>query len=146
MNFKEEFVKDSKAILDLGIEEEGKRQEKVEVFVKEITHKNYKELCKENDLGLCLIAFVDGKDKTTMKKSINFLKDLQKREDIKGESNDESKSSFRMAVKGRRSTNAVVTRNPPIKILENLSVVARHAYGTVLFTAALYKGANVENG
>lgn len=100
MNFKEEFVKDSKAILDLGIEEEGKRQEKVEVFVKEITHKNYKELCKENDLGLCLIAFVDGKDKTTMKKSINLLKDLQKREDIKGESNDESKSSFRMAVKG----------------------------------------------
>lgn len=121
MNFKEEFVKDSKAILDLGIEEEGKRQEKVKVFVKEITHKNYKELCKENDLGLCLIAFVDGKDKTTMKKSINLLKDLQKREDIKGESN-----VFLWLCKPR-GTNAVVSRNQPIKMIENLSVVARHA-------------------
>ncbi|XP_031558377.1 putative protein disulfide-isomerase DDB_G0275025 [Actinia tenebrosa] len=82
MNFKEEFVKESKAILNLGIKKEDKSSK--EIVVKEITHKNYKVLCKENDLGLCLIAFVDGKDEKIMEKSINLLKDLQRTEDMEG--------------------------------------------------------------
>lgn len=41
-------------------------------------------MCADTSLGLCLIYFVDGKEKTSVKKALKLFKDLQKMPDMKG--------------------------------------------------------------
>jgi hypothetical protein len=84
MNIKDDFVKDTKAILDLGMKGKEENSKKTKVVVEEITHKNYKKLCMENALGLCLIAFIDGKDEQMMKQSIGLMNDVQMMEGLEG--------------------------------------------------------------
>ena len=84
VNLREFFVEDIKEVLsrepvDSYQEEENKALEK------EITFENHKRMCTDSALGLCLIYFVDGKDKKGVRKALKLYKALQKMPDIKGE-------------------------------------------------------------
>lgn len=83
VGLREFFVDDVKEIL--AREPEGTYQEDEDnALEKEITFKNHKRMCTDSALGLCLIYFVDGKEKTAVRKALKLFQDLQKMPDMKG--------------------------------------------------------------
>lgn len=83
VGLREFFVEDVKEIL--AREPENTYHEDGEsTLEKEITFENHKRMCTDTSLGLCLIYFVDGKEKTSVKKALKLFKDLQKMPDMKG--------------------------------------------------------------
>ena len=83
VGLKEFFVKDVKEIL--AREPENTYQEDDDrALDKEITFENHKRMCTDTSLGLCLIYFADGKEKTSVEKALKLFKALQKMPDMKG--------------------------------------------------------------
>lgn len=83
VGLREFFVEDVKEVLDR--ESEGSFQEDEDkAKEKEITFENHKRMCTDAALGLCLIYFVDGKDKRGVKKALKLYKGLQKMPEMKG--------------------------------------------------------------
>lgn len=81
IGLREVFVEDVKVIL---ARESNTQEVEDKNLVKEITFENHKRMCRDSALGLCLIYFVDGKEKKAVKKALKLFKDLQKVSDIKG--------------------------------------------------------------
>ena len=78
------FVEDVKEVLATDFES-SYQEDEVKTLEKEIAFENHKRMCTDSALGLCLIYFVDGKDKRGDKKALKLFKDLQKIPDMKGE-------------------------------------------------------------
>ena len=83
VGLREFFVEDVQEIL--AREPENTYQEgRDNALEKEITFENHKRMCTDSSLGLCLIYFVNGKEKTSVEKALKLFKDLQKMPDMKG--------------------------------------------------------------
>ena len=82
VGLREFFVEDVKNTLGGQFESDSK--EDVDKVAKEITFENHKRMCTDSTRGLCLIYFVDGKDKRGVSKALKFLKDLRKMSNVKG--------------------------------------------------------------
>lgn len=83
VGLREFFVEDVQEVL--AREPEGSYNgDEDKASEKEITFENHKKMCTESALGLCLIYFVDGKDKGGVKKALKLYKGLQKIPDMKG--------------------------------------------------------------
>ena len=77
---KEIVPKDGETLSEFGNDDETEKGSR-EV---EITFENHKRMCTDSSLGLCLIYFVDAKNKKAVKKDLRLYKDLQKMASIKG--------------------------------------------------------------
>ena len=83
VGLREFFIEDVKNTL--GGEFESDRREDESKVAKEITFENQNRMCADSNRGLCLIYFVNGKDKRGVRKALKFFKDLQKLSNVKGE-------------------------------------------------------------
>ena len=53
----------------------------------EITYENHKQFCSDSSLGLCVISYLDGRDKTSVRRSLRILKDVQNMAEMDGKKN-----------------------------------------------------------
>ena len=83
LGLREFFIEDVKNTL--GGEFESDRPEDESKVAKEITFENQNRMCADSNRGLCLIYFVDGKDKKGVRKALKFFKDLRKMSNVRGE-------------------------------------------------------------
>lgn len=83
VGLREFFIEDVKNTL--GGEFESDRREDESKAAKEITFENQNRMCADSNRGLCLIYFVDGKDKKGVRKALKFFKDLRKMSNVRGE-------------------------------------------------------------
>ena len=81
MGLKEFYVEDLKEILAKDEQRDDTLDEKREV---EVTYENHKRVCTDSALGLCLIYFLDAKEKKEVKKAMGLFKELQKMPSLEG--------------------------------------------------------------
>lgn len=90
LGLREYFVDDVKEILLRDFEsEQGKDGTSDKETAKgsrevEITFENHERVCTDSSLGLCLIYFVEAKNKKAVKKDLRLFNDLQKMSSIEG--------------------------------------------------------------
>ena len=84
VGLREFFVEDVKEILAREPENAYPEDGDNNALEREITFENHKRMCTDSSLGLCLIYFVDGKEKASVKNALKLFKDLQKMPDMKG--------------------------------------------------------------
>lgn len=74
MTLKDDYMEEVKAIFAVGENEQDMPTKEFEI--QEITHDNYKHLCNDRTIGLCVIVFVDGNDERIKDASIQVLRDV----------------------------------------------------------------------
>ena len=84
VGLREFFVEDVKEILAREPENAYQEDGDNNALEREITFENHKRMCTDSSLGLCLLYFVDGKEKASVKNALKLFKDLQKMPDMKG--------------------------------------------------------------
>ena len=83
MKLRKVYLEDTKGILEekRSFREEpatSASEEKAVPQVVQITYENHKKLCKDSTLGLCVISYLDGRDKRSFRQSLRVLRDVQK--------------------------------------------------------------------
>ena len=81
VGLKEFYVEDLKEILAKDEQRDDTLEEKREV---EVTYENHKRVCTDSALGLCLIYFLDTKEKKEVKKAMGLFNELQKMPSLEG--------------------------------------------------------------